>query len=52
MNYFVLFSVPLYIGASINSLVNGNYPMASVWFCYAAANGFLTYAELKASYGP
>jgi len=47
MNYFVLASVPLYIGAGITSLVNGNLPMAAVWACYASANAFLLYAEFK-----
>lgn len=47
MNYFVLASVPLYIGAGITSLVNGNYPMAAVWSCYAAANAFLLFAEFR-----
>jgi hypothetical protein len=47
MNWFVVASVPLYIGASITSLVNGNYAMSGAWFCWATANAFLVYAEYK-----
>jgi hypothetical protein len=47
MNYFVLASIPLYLGASANSFINGNYAMAGAWFCWAAANGFLSYIEYR-----
>lgn len=48
MNWFALASVPLYFGASVTALVNGNAPMAGVWFFYATANLCLVYAEWKA----
>ena len=47
MNYFVLASIPLYLGAAINSLMNGNRMMAGAWMCYATANAFLMFVELK-----
>ena len=48
VNYFVLASVPLYFGASIDSYLRGHEGMAGVWFCYAMANALLCYVEVKA----
>jgi hypothetical protein len=47
MNYFVLASIPLYLGAAVNSLINGHNMMAGAWACYALANAFLMFVEMK-----
>ena len=45
MNYAIILSIPLYLSAAIHSLVSGRPAFAGVWFCYAAANAFMVYAE-------
>jgi hypothetical protein len=47
MNWFALASVPLYLGAGITAFLRGNWPMAGVWSCYAIANAFLVYSEVR-----
>ena len=46
LNWFVLASVPLYLGAGLYSLRHGNAMMAGAWLCWAAANTFLLFAEM------
>ena len=51
INWFALLAGILYIGAGVYSFTTGNRPMSGMWFAYAVANFFLTWAEYRAGGG-
>ena len=45
--YSVVVATLMYVIAAIDLFRQGNYSMAGVWGCYAAANCFLTWASFR-----
>ena len=47
INWFAAISVPVYVGAGIDSLYLGNYRWMGVWWCWAIANALLISLEAR-----